>query len=68
MGMPDVFCECPVYLGDNGWFRCGRPARLVSFPRTPPRCLCEEHEREATAARAAVTPRLQDPQVDQQKE
>lgn len=53
-------CEQLEYRGSHvGWRYCGAPkARLVTFPRTPPMVLCEEHEREATRNKASGVPAL----------
>lgn len=55
----DLSCEQLRYEPqDQTWHACGkRPAKLVTFPRTPPMALCEEHEREVEKCRAQLSKR-----------
>jgi len=50
---PATPCEHLIRVGTTirVWAWCGAlPTKYVTFPRRPPRYLCEEHEREATDA------------------
>lgn len=51
-------CEQMIDMGGKiGWSTCdATPAKLVTFPRSPPLILCEEHEREATRDKASGVP------------
>lgn len=59
MGIPPATpCEHLIRIGTTirVWAWCGAlPTKFVTFPRRPPRYLCEEHEREATSAIARAS-------------